>query len=333
MRSVFSAIDSLEASIWGYFLEKTSGLERNRILGIVRVVSLPITLFSAVIAGLLSHVYGSFDLKLFAVCTVGLLLAHSASNVMNDLWDYRSGLDSQGYFRNVYGVHAVHALGEKGALFIGLLLSFTAFLCGLYLFVHRGVWVLVLAVLGFVLLVSYSGPPFRFKYIGLGELVVFLVWGPLMIGGGFYVISGSVGWEALVASVPYGITASLVLFGKHLDKLEQDRERGVNTLPVILGERRTKIICKVLLYLPYPFVILLSLLSREYGLILTLLSLPRVRKAVTLLSMPKPSSVDAVPSFYPKKFWPMWYVGGAFIVNVDFAITYILGLLTSSLIN
>ncbi|MCX7734967.1 MAG: prenyltransferase [bacterium] len=325
----FSKFAIAEAKVWSYFLDKVGGFENNRILGIIRVVSLPITLFSAIIGALLSAVFDSFDPLLFLVNTLGLLLAHSASNVINDYWDYKKGIDSEGYFRNIYGIHPVYALGEKKALALGLLLSFLAFLSGLYLFLIRGVWVLVLAILGFIFLFSYSGPPFRFKYIGLGELVVFLVWGPIMICGTFFVITGEFDWMVLLASVPYGITASLVLFGKHLDKLEQDKQKRAYTLPVILGEDKTKKLCKILIFVPYIVALTLAFLSQKYGFLMALISFPRALSLFGGLDIPKPKDVSETPDLYPKKFWPMWYVGATFIFNVDFSISYIIALIVS----
>lgn len=323
---LYSRFGIIEAKFWSNFLKVSSGFEKNRILGLIRVVSLPITLFSAVIGGLLSSIFGSFNLDLFLINTAGLLLAHASSNVINDFWDYKNKVDSPDYFRNVYGVHPVFALGERKAILLGLVLAFLAFLCGFYLFLQRGMWVLILALLGFIALFSYSGPPFRFKYIGLGELIVFLVWGPIMICGSFFVITGSFDFKAFLASVPYGITSSLVLFGKHLDKIDQDKEKGARTLPVILGEQKTKKLCKILVLVPYLFVIVIAFLTREYPILLSFISFPRALLMFKGLDEPKPSRVEESPDFYPKEFWPMWYVGGAFIFNADFSLSYILAL-------
>lgn len=331
MFSVFSALDAFEARMWSYILKKTGGFEKNRFLGITRFVAIPITLFSAFISGILSHLHGKFELSFFLANTFGLIFAHAASNVINDVLDYKRGLDVPGYLRNIYGIHPAVVLGEKKALIVGLGLAFIALLFGIYISVQRGILILILAGLGFLILFSYSGPPFRFKYMGLGELIVFLVWGPLMIGGGYYAITGDINKEVLLASLPYGVTASLVLFGKHLDKLYDDERKGIRTLPVILGERRTKTLCKFLVLVPYLLVLMVALLSKNHWVILAFASLPRALKSFEFLDIPKPDSVEKVPPFYPKEFWPMWYVGGAFILNADFAIFYILGLMLSSL--
>ena len=323
----FSRIDRFEARLWSGFLKVVSGFERKfLILGVVRFVSLPITFFACLTAGLLSAIGGGFDLKLFLVLTLGLLLAHASSNVINDWWDWKFKVDTPEYFRKKYTVHPVDVLGERWAFLLGLALSFLAFLCGLYLFSQRGVGVLLLAFLGFILLFSYSGPPFKFKYVGLGELIVFLVWGPLQIAGGFWVITGKLEPFSFFLSLPYGITASLILFGKHLDKIDEDRAKGVRTLPVILGEERTKKVVAVLIFIPYVLVLVAVLLWKIWGLLFSFVSLPRALKVARGIFEEKPRSVEETPDFYPREFWPMWYVGGAFIFNTDFALSYIGGL-------
>ena len=71
----------------------------------------------------------------------------------------------------------------------------------------------------------------RLKHIGLGEPGVFLVWGPLMVVGTFFVATGQLPGWAWIASLPYAILVTTVLFGKHIDKIEADKKKGVRTMP------------------------------------------------------------------------------------------------------
>ena len=87
------------------------------------------------------------------------------------------------------------------------------------------------------MLLFYSGGPIPLKYFGMGEIAVFIVWGPLMIGGAYYVMAEELPWWVVLASVPYGLGVTTVLFGKHLDKLAFDKEKGIRTMPIVLGEK------------------------------------------------------------------------------------------------
>ncbi|MGI0151582.1 MAG: UbiA family prenyltransferase [Thermoplasmata archaeon] len=68
-----------------------------------RAAVLPLSFLSVVIGGLLALLYGAFDLLLFILVAAGLLLAHAAITLFNDLFDYRQGVDGNNYFRARYG--------------------------------------------------------------------------------------------------------------------------------------------------------------------------------------------------------------------------------------
>ena len=104
----------------------------------------------------------------------------------------------------------------------------------------RGWPVVAFALSGFVLSVAYTAPPVRLKKRGLGEPDVLVVWGPLMVCGTYYSAVGSVGWDVLLASLPYGLLCTTVLMGKHIDKIPYDEPLGIRTLPVIFGEARAR---------------------------------------------------------------------------------------------
>ena len=103
--------------------------------------------------------------------------------------------------------------------------------------VLRGWPAVVLLALGAFFVLFYTWP---LKYIGLGELAVIIVWGPLMIGGGYYVITGQWDWNVVLASLPYALGPTTVIFGKHIDKHDPDKAKGIHTLPVIIGERAAR---------------------------------------------------------------------------------------------
>ena len=98
-----------------------------------------------------------------------------------------------------------------------------------------------LVVVGALLLWAYDAAPRALKELGLGEVAAFVVWGPLMVAGGYFVLSGIFSAGALLASVPYGLGVMSILVGKHIDQRQFDASKHQRTLPVVLGEGRARV--------------------------------------------------------------------------------------------
>jgi 1,4-dihydroxy-2-naphthoate polyprenyltransferase len=192
----------------------------------------------------------------------------------------------------------------------------------------RGPLVIAFALGGLFVSVFYVAPPIRLKHIGLGEPGVFLVWGPLMIGGTFFVATGTLPAWVWLASLPYAILVTTVLFGKHIDKIEADTAKRIRTLPVILGERWARRTAMVLMVAFYPIV--LGAVALGYigpWVALVVLGLPRLVGVLRQFAAPRPESP---PASYVG--WPLWYVGGAFIHTRRAGGLLVLGLILNALI-
>lgn len=197
-----------------------------------------------------------------------------------------------------------------------------------YFVLLRGPLVLVFAGLGLLFLTSYAGGPLPLKRIGLGEQTVFVVWGPLMVGGTFFVLSGTLPLWVIIASIPYAVSVTTVLFGKHIDKIEYDTPLGVRTVPVLLGEGATKMVLKALIVVAYASVVgLVATGFLPIWSLISLAALPRASKLFGVLSQPrpreKPESAIA---------WPIWYLGFVFSHNRRFGALYVFGLILSVLV-
>ncbi len=283
-----------------------------------------ITFIPASIAGIFAFLHDKFDLLNFILLTLGLILAHATNNMLNDLTDYIKNVDKGNYFRAQYGPHALeHGLiSLKGFLGYLVVTGILAILVGIYFIYLRGLPALILLIVGSFFVLFYTYP---LKYVGLGEVAVFLVWGPLMIWGGYYAITGDWNKEVLIASLPYGLGATTVLFGKHIDKLEQDKQKGIYTLPVILGERNSRIIAIILMILQYVITVYLVFWGFfRWTMLITLLALRNFRLVFRVYRSEKPKEK---PSDYPPEVWPLWYVAFAFWHNRSFGMLYLLGLI------
>ena len=126
------------------------------------------------------------------LAVVGLVVAHAANNMINDYFDLEGGVDTDDYVRALYAPHPIlSGWVTKRQLGMAILLVNAIDLAiMLFLTAARGPLVIAFALAGLFISVFYVAPPIRLKHIGLGEPGVFIVWGPLMTVGTFFVATG-----------------------------------------------------------------------------------------------------------------------------------------------
>jgi 1,4-dihydroxy-2-naphthoate octaprenyltransferase len=272
------------------------------------------TIVAAGLAGLLA-VYreASVNWGWFGLAAVGLVLAHMANNLMNDLFDLEVGTDTEDYPRNLYSPHPVISgvLTRRRLALYALAVNVACLTVMIVLTWARGWPVLAFALGGFLLSAAYTAPPLRLKKHGLGEPTVLVVWGPLMVGGTYYAATGSIPGAVVLASLPYALLCTTVLMGKHIDKAPWDGPAGTHTLPVILGEQRARDVTRAMFA---GFFVLVALLVAARVLpvftLLVLLSLPLLVRVWTAFSRPKPET-----SPVPNPVWPLWFAPHAFLLT------------------
>lgn len=283
----------------------------SRWLVLTRACVQPMTLTSAAIAGLLAVRAPGFNAGLFLLAALGLVVAHAANNLINDIFDEQLGLDTADYPRALYAPHpVVSGMATRRTMVVAALLLNAVDLAILVVLVWARGWaVAAFAIAGLVVSVGYTAPVLRFKKRGLGEPAVLVVWGPLMVGGTYFAATGHLTWQVVAASVPYALLATTVLLGKHLDKLEWDRPLGIGTLPVLLGEHAARTLTLGLMVAFYAVVVLLVVVGAlPIPALLALLAIPRLRQAWPYLVRPRP---DRPPENFP--VWPLWYAAAAFV--------------------
>ena len=301
---------------WGFVLRtcnpppgKVDGVSKWLVL--VRACVFPLTVTSAAIGGLLAVGKPGFDPWLFGLAGGGLLLAHAANNLMNDLFDLESSIDTQSYPRALYAPHPVLSglISKRGLALAALVVNLLSLGVLIALTAERGWAILAFALGGFLISAGYAAPPLRLKKRGLGEPGVFIVWGPLMVGGTYYASTGSIPGEIIAASVPYALLATTVLMGKHIDKLPWDGPGKIGTLPVLLGEHTAR---AATLGMMLGFYVSTGALVIAGALpVWTLLSFAggiRLVQVWRAYMEPKPAEP---PKGYP--VWPLWYAPVAFV--------------------
>jgi 1,4-dihydroxy-2-naphthoate polyprenyltransferase len=282
----------------------------SRWLVITRAGVLPMTLTAGAVAGLLAVRHHGFAAGWFALAFVGIVLAHVSNNLVNDLFDTDTGLDTGDYPRALYAPHPILSgmISRAGLIRAAVAVNLADVAILGVLVAARGWVVLVFGVAGVVLNVAYTAPPLRLKKRGLGELDVMLVWGPLMIAGTYYAAVGSVPWQVWPASLPYGLLCTAVLMGKHIDKLPWDQAAGVRTLPVILGEPRSRTLTAGLMVAFYVLIVAcVAAGALPWPALAAFGALPLLQRALKALRRPRP---ERPPRGFP--VWPLWFAAFVF---------------------
>lgn len=324
--------------MWGRALEQMPRLSQSewqaldpvaKWLIACRASVLFMTFTAAALGGLMAWRAGVFQWDLWLATVLGLMFAHATNNLLNDYTDSRRGVDKDNYYRNQYGVHVL----EDGLMserqfwrYLGVTATI-ALLLGGWLIAQRSGLTLNLMLAGAFFVLFYTWP---LKYYGLGEPAVLLVWGPLMVGGSYYVLTGE--WSADVTwiSLVFALGPTAVLFGKHTDKLEADQRKAIHTLPVILGERAARRTIAVMFGTQYLACIALVLVgSFRWPLLLVLLTLPALPRLLQVLHHAKPGTP---PADYPAGVWPLWFSAWCFKHTRQFTSLLLVGVMLDSVL-
>jgi 1,4-dihydroxy-2-naphthoate octaprenyltransferase len=117
----------------------------------------------------------------------------------------------------------------------------------------------------------------------------------------------------------------MAIFGKHIDKLSADKSKGIHTLPVLLGDRVSRLVALVVMALQYLLVLCLVIIHYFSPILLiVLLSLTTVPMVWNIFKAPKPAKE---PVGYPPNVWPLYYVAAGFYFARRFALLYLLGVI------
>ncbi len=183
-----------------------------------------------------AYAVGGFRLAPALAALAGALLLQIGANFANDVYDYEKGADTAERLGPTRAVQA--GLLSARAMKRGMLVVFAlALLLGIYLTVVAGPIILLIGVASILSAIAYTGGPYPLGYNGLGDLFVFVFFGPVAVAGTTFVQVGAVPALALWCSLPVGALATAILIVNNLRDCEQDEKVGKRTLAVRWGER------------------------------------------------------------------------------------------------
>ena len=217
---------------------------------IMRLPFLSATIVPILLGATVASRYVSVDWFYFALTMLGGSLLHIGTNTSNDYFDHTSGTDEANYNYMVPfsgGSRSIQMglISAKGMLCLSIITFALSGLIGIPLIIKAGINILYLGFIGFLSGFFYTAPPFRFaSRKGIGELLIGLNFGPLMVVGSFLVqTSGDLThvFEAALAGIPIGLLVAAIVYVNQFPDHDGDKATGKNNLVVVFGPEKARI--------------------------------------------------------------------------------------------
>ena len=252
---------------------------------IMRLPFLSATIMPILLGAAVAKFMGySVDWSWLGLTLLGGSLLHIGTNTSNDYFDYLSGSDNLNYNYSNKGLNGgsrgiqMGLISLKGVRNLSIVVFMLSALVGIPLIQKAGMPIFWLGLIGFLSGLFYTAPPFRFaSRKGLGELLIGLNFGPLMVAGSTLVQTGQLLPEAFLAGIPLGFLIAAVVYVNEFPDHDSDKATGKNTLIVVFGPEKARIgyvalvsgaflsIVFLVLNGTFPSLILISLLSSYFG--------------------------------------------------------------------
>lgn len=243
-----------------------------------RPISLPQSMLPALTAVALSYskVQGAEFSWIAAIASIfGVMFLHLGMNLLDDWFDWKKGsaearqqVANEGFRGRMvkYPYLTSGAATPKQLLgAVGVFLGLAAVM-GVVVLVVRGWMILGWVVAALVIGISYSGGPLKLGFRGLGELVIFLMFGPLMMSGVYYAITGALDWKITWLSVAVGLLVTNIVYSHSVLDAIPDKKMGKKTMAHLMGGPKGQIFLSALINtVPYLMVVA-AVAIRLFGL-------------------------------------------------------------------
>lgn len=231
---------------------------------------------------------------LFPVILICAVLFHTGANLVSEYFDYKNNVDKTDTFGSSR-VLVEGLLQPKQVLNAGIITFALGFVLGLILVYFRGTDILLLGIIGLIGGYFYTAKPFQFKYIALGDLLIFLLFGPLLVLGAYLGLTGDMNYQVLLVSIPIGFLVVAILHANNTRDMKYDRRAQIKTLAMLIGLKGAKIEYYFLIFGAFLSVVILILFKiLSPWSLLVFLSLPPALKNVQTIAQvdaENPSSI------------------------------------------
>jgi 1,4-dihydroxy-2-naphthoate octaprenyltransferase len=263
------------------------------------------SLISVSVGTLIAAESGPISWLWFIITAIGITFFHAGANVINDYFDSKYEIDKPDSPTAKYRPQPIISgmFTPRQVLTEAIVLFAITAIIGIVITYMRSGQVFWIGVVGLLTAIFYTAGPVKFKYRALGEIAVFLMWGPLMVEGAYAVQRQSLSLKPFLVSIPFGILVALVLFANNMRDIAYDSRQNVKTLGIVMGLKNSFLIFAGMILAAYIYVfgmIVLGMMSL-WGLII-FLSVPKAWSLLKTFQHKIPDMADALTAQFDTVF-------------------------------
>ncbi|MDQ7773220.1 MAG: prenyltransferase [Elusimicrobiales bacterium] len=246
----------------------------KKIFVVFRAYSWPASLVPVIVGTVAASRDSAISWPAFWLTLAAALLTHSAANLANTYFDWRNGVDKAETADDRGILDGL--IGGRAAPYVAVSMFAAAGLIGLWLAWSRSAPELIaLGAAGFALAWFYTADGAAYKYRALGEIGIFLAFGPLITGGAALVQGGRLSAWPFLLSAPVGLLIVAILHANNMRDAGEDRASGISTLAMKAGPAASLAVYRALIVSPF---LIAALYGLKWAFLLPLLSLPLALK-------------------------------------------------------
>ncbi|MEH7085881.1 1,4-dihydroxy-2-naphthoate polyprenyltransferase [Neobacillus drentensis] len=216
-------------------------VESNRGFQVWWQMTRPHTLTAAFVPVLLgtalSLKHGNIHFGLFFAMLIASLLIQAATNMFNEYFDFKRGLDTAQSV-GIGGTIVRDGIKPKTVLNLAFVFYGIALLLGIYICANSSWWLAAVGLICMAVGYFYTGGPFPIAYTPFGEILSGFFMGMLIILISFFIQTGTVSTTSILVSVPSMILVGMIMLSNNIRDLDGDKENGRKTIAILLGKKR-----------------------------------------------------------------------------------------------
>ncbi|MBC8063080.1 MAG: UbiA family prenyltransferase [Clostridiaceae bacterium] len=184
------------------------------------------------------YAFGKVNIFYLALLLISMMLIQSATNMINDYFDFKRGADSE-----KSGEEKALVSGEitpKQVLFIIFTFKLIAFFIGIFIAGETSYYILLVAILGDLISISYAFGPYPISYTPVGEVISGVTMGIGITTTVIFIQSGIFTLNTVFVAIPTSVFIGTILLSNNLSDIAEDRVVGRKTLPILIGVKNSE---------------------------------------------------------------------------------------------